>query len=239
MNNQHTYPGKELALFEDATNWKQYLARLILPLLRGRVLESGAGIGGTTQQLNKNVANEWVILEPDLSMYQVLQERISNGLLPKNCLLKTGTIIELDKADLYDCIIYIDVLEHISDDAREIEIASRHMKPGGYLIVLSPAFNFLLSKFDKSVGHYRRYTKKTLEALRPTSLSTEKLMLLDSAGFFASLANKLFLKQSYPTRKQVQWWDKRLIPVSKITDRIFFYSLGKSILAVWKKKESF
>jgi len=61
---------------------------------------------------------------------------------------------------------------------------------------------------------------------------------MDSMGFFASLVNKLLLKQSYPTHKQVQWWDKRLIPVSKITDRIFFYSFGKSILAVWKKNQA-
>lgn len=59
---------------------------------------------------------------------------------------------------------------------------------------------------------------------------------LDSVGFFASLMNKLLLRQSYPAKRQVQVWDQLMIPVSRITDRIFFYSFGKSILAVWKKQ---
>ncbi len=238
MSNEQTYPGQELALFEKAINWKNYFARFISPLLKGRVLETGAGIGGTTQLLNNNTASEWVMLEPDTSMHQLLREKINGGLLPHNCRLKEGTVTELRDDDLYDCIIYIDVLEHIPGDAREMEMASLHLKPGGHLIILSPAFNVLMSPFDKTIGHYRRYTKKSLSRLQPASLSTEKLVYLDSAGFFASLANKLFLKQSYPTAKQVLWWDKTLIPVSKFTDRIFFYSFGKSILAVWKKKQT-
>ncbi len=238
MSNDHTYPGQELALFEKAINWKNYFARFISPLLKGRVLETGAGIGGSTQLLNKNTAAEWVMLEPDPSMQQILREKISAGSLPRNCLLKEGTVAELPDEDLYDCIIYIDVLEHIPKDAHEMELASLRLKPDGHLIILSPAFNFLMSPFDKAIGHCRRYSKKSLSRLRPASLSTEKLIYLDSAGFFASLANKLLLKQSYPTAKQVQWWDKRLIPVSKFTDRIFFYSFGKSILAVWKKTQT-
>ena len=45
----------------------------------------------------------------------------------------------------FDTIIYIDVLEHILEDKKELEKATSFLKPGGYLIILSPAFQFLYS----------------------------------------------------------------------------------------------
>jgi SAM-dependent methyltransferase len=235
MSTHYKYPGEELQLFETATNWKNYFASHISAFLRGRVLEVGAGIGGTTLLLNKGKADNWLLLEPDETLHQILQQKINDKLLPSNCKTVRGALDSLGKHDRFDCIIYIDVLEHIEDDVTEIKKATDLLAQGGYLIILSPAFQFLFSPFDKSLGHYRRYSRKTLSAIQPTSLTREKMICLDSVGFFASLLNKLLLRQSYPAKRQVQLWDQWMIPVSKITDRVFFYSFGKSILAVWKK----
>ena len=235
MSNAQKYPGEELALFEKAVNWKRYFASRVLPYIKGDVFENGAGIGGTTLLLNNEKVTQWVLGEPDTDMQQLLQQKIKDKLLPANCTLHKGTIDTLNPGQQFDCIIYIDVLEHIENDKAEVEKAAAHLKPGGYLIVLSPAFNGLFSPFDKAIGHYKRYTKKTLAAVASASLQKEKLHYLDSVGYFASVMNKLFLKQSYPTHRQVQLWDKWMVPVSKITDPLFFHSFGKSILAVWKK----
>jgi SAM-dependent methyltransferase len=236
MNIDYKYPGEELALFEKAINWKKYFAHFIRPWLTGYVLETGAGTGGTTVLLNNNTTDHWLLSEPDKTMRDILQKKINTGLLPANCQIHSGTIDLLGQQQLFDCIIYIDVLEHIEDDAGEIRKAATHLKPGGRLIILSPAFNLLYSPFDKTIGHYRRYTKHSLSRLADKSLARERLFYLDTVGFFASLVNRLLLKQSYPTQRQISFWDKWMIPVSKITDRIFFYSFGKSILAVWKKQ---
>lgn len=236
MSTNYKYPGKELQLFETATNWKNYFASHISAFLKGRVLEAGAGIGGTTLLLNKDKEDSWVLLEPDETMRQVLQQKIKDKVLPSNCKAIQGTLNSLDKNDKFDCIIYIDVLEHIEADAAEIKKATDHLAQGGHLIILSPAYQFLFSPFDKAIGHYRRYNRKTLSAIQPASLIRKKVIYLDSVGFFASLLNKIVLRQSYPAKRQVQFWDQWMVPVSKITDRIFFYSFGKSILAVWKKQ---
>jgi 2-polyprenyl-3-methyl-5-hydroxy-6-metoxy-1,4-benzoquinol methylase len=236
MSIDYKYPGEELQLFETATNWKNYFASHVAMFLKGKVLEVGAGIGGTTLLLNKGKTDNWLLLEPDETMQKILQQKINNKLLPSNCKTIQGTLDSLDINDKFDSIIYIDVLEHIEDDATEIKKAVEHLEQGGHLIILSPAFRFLFSPFDKAIGHYRRYTRKTLSAIQPASLTRQKMIYLDSVGFFASLLNKLLLRQSYPAQKQVQVWDQWMIPVSKITDRIFFYSFGKSILAVWKKQ---
>ena len=236
MSTDYKYPGEELELFEAATNWKNYFAGHISSYLTGKVLEVGAGIGGTTLLLNKGEADYWLLLEPDETMQQILQQKINDKLLPSSCKTVQGTLDSLDKNEKFDCIIYIDVLEHIENDAVELRKATDHLEEGGHLIILSPAFQFLYSPFDKAIGHYRRYNRKTLSAIQPASLTREKIVYLDSIGFFASLLNKILLRQSYPAKRQLRLWDQWMIPISKITDHVLFYSFGKSILVVWKKQ---
>ena len=135
----------------------------------------------------------------------------------------------------FETILYIDVLEHIKDDKEELKKASEFLKEDGFLVVLSPAFQFLYSRFDDAIGHYRRYSANQLKKMTPEYMKLVNIQYLDSAGFFSSLANRLILKQLYPTADQITFWDKWMIPVSRITDQILLHSFGKTILATWKK----
>lgn len=236
MNDQYNYPGQELAFFEKAVNWKTYFSSLIKPFIGINVLEVGSGIGATTPLLNDGSASKWTLLEPDEQMNKILQKKKETQSPFSNCLIRTETIFELEPSEKFDSIIYIDVLEHIEHDKKELLKAAELLQPNGHLIILSPAYNFLFSAFDKAIGHYRRYTSETLMAAMPANVKPVKLHYLDTVGFFASLANKLFLKQTYPSEKQVRTWDKLMIPVSKWTDKIFFHSFGKSILGIWRKE---
>jgi 2-polyprenyl-3-methyl-5-hydroxy-6-metoxy-1,4-benzoquinol methylase len=236
MSGTYTYPGQELAFFEKAINWKSYFASLLLPYMGTNVLEVGSGIGATTALLNQNASRRWTLLEPDETMHAILEEKIRARGPFSNCILLKQTISGLDKKETFDTIIYIDVLEHIEDDKREMLLAVDLLKKGGHLMILSPAYPFLFSPFDKAIGHYRRYTANSLEAAMPPGLKPVSIRYLDSVGFFASLANKMFLQQKYPTEKQIRMWDKWMIPVSKTTDKIFFHSFGKSILGNWRKE---
>ena len=233
MSDSFTYQGDELVLFQHAKNWKQYFSQQIRPLIKGNVLEVGAGIGATTLLLNDGSARQWLMLEPDEQLCNELKNKKAGGVFPVNCELQTGTIDLL--TDGFDTIIYIDVLEHIEADAAELSKAAALLKPGGHIIVLSPAFQFLYSPFDKAIGHYRRYTKKMLRKITPANLLPVSSRYYDSVGYFASLMNKLLLRQKYPTLKQVLFWDSWMIPVSKITDKLFFHRFGKAIITAWKK----
>ena len=70
----------------------------------------------------------------------------------------------------------------------------------------------------------------------PKELIRKDLRYLDSIGLFASLANKWFLKQEYPELKQIKFWDNFIIPISRITDVILFYTTGKTVIGIWEKK---
>ena len=232
----YTYPGQELEFFEKAVYWKTYFSSMLKPYIGESVLEVGSGIGATTSLLNDGQAKRWLLLEPDEQLNKILDKKIRINSRFENCVLKQATIHDLSQDESFDTIIYIDVLEHIRDDKKEMQKAASLLKSNGHLLILSPANEFLFSPFDKAIGHYRRYNRSTLTAIIPLQLKKISLRYLDSVGYFASLANKLALQQKYPTEKQIRIWDRWMIPVSKLTDKIFFHSFGKSILGIWRKE---
>jgi hypothetical protein len=130
---------------------------------------------------------------------------------------------------------YIDVLEHIDDDHSELKAAAAKLKVGGRLIVLAPAHQRLFTPFDQSVGHFRRYNRNMMRDAAPPELKVERIFYLDSVGLLASLANKLFLKQSMPTKEQLHVWDSWMIPVSRVIDPLLFRSIGKTVVGIWSK----
>lgn len=236
MAPDYHYQGQELTLFEEARNWKQYLAENISEYIQGTVLEAGAGLGETTAYLlNKNVS-DWLCLEPDEKLVNHINQKIIDKQLPNVCRVLQGDLSALDKGDQFDTIVYIDVLEHIEQDKLELEKAAGYLKNGGHLVVLSPAFQFLYSPFDKAIGHFRRYDKASLRKIKPGTMVEKKMFYLESSGMLLLLINRFLSGKSYPSRTTVKFWDKVFIPVSRVIDKIIFHSFGKTIIGIWQKQ---
>ena len=230
-----SYKGSELELFERAENWKAYYQNLIKAYLGQEVLEVGAGIGATTRMLCSQKQTRWLCLEPDPVMGDRLKFLIANRELPSNCQVKVGLVADLQPEETFDSIIYIDVLEHIENDREELKASCSHLKPGGFLVVLSPAHQSLYTPFDEAIGHHRRYSKHTLSAVVPEGLERIELKYLDSVGAIASLGNRFVLKSNIPSARQLAVWDKLMIPLSRVVDPLLGYRAGKSVLGVWRK----
>jgi len=231
------YQGAELTLFAHALNWKRYFAGQVRPYLGDEVIEVGAGLGGTTALLFSG-QRSWLCLEPDPAMAAAIGDGIATGRLPAACRVETGIVADLltqGREACCDSVVYIDVLEHIEHDAAELERAWRLLRPGGHLIVLSPAFAWLFTPFDEAVGHFRRYHRAGLLAIAPSAARPVRVRYLDSVGLLASLANRLLLRSGMPTQSQVLTWDRLMVPLSRLADPLAGYSFGRSVLAVWQK----
>lgn len=229
------YVGSELELFAHAINWKRYWGGKIAPFMGDRILEVGAGIGGTTAVLCDEDYDYWLGLEPDGQMVADLQARQQQGAFPACCAFREGTVATLADDEKFDSALYIDVLEHIEDDTEEIEQVAEHIAPGGYIIVLSPAFQFLYSEFDHAIGHYRRYTRSMLRQITPPHFDTCLSIYLDSLGMLLSLGNRIMLRAPTPTLRQIKLWDRIFVPASRLTDRLCLHALGRSVLHVWER----
>lgn len=230
------YVGSELDIFAEALNWKAYWSSRIERWIWGSVLEAGAGIGANTPFLTNSAVGRWVCLEPDQQLIDQLTENLGSSTNGVPHEIVCGTLGTLPHGESFDTILYIDVLEHIEDDAGEVRLAAERLRTGGHLIVLSPAHQWLYTPFDAAIGHFRRYNKPTMRRLTPAEMSLESLFYLDACGIAASTANRALLRQSMPTREQIRLWDRRIIPLSRLVDPLLRYSVGKSIVGVWRKK---
>lgn len=236
VEDEYRYVGTELEVFHYAKNWKHYYRRHMREYIGGEVLEVGAGIGGTCVVLCEPGKKRWLCIEPDASQASEIKTKIDDGRLPACCEVMPLHTAEVPAGEIFDSIIYIDVLEHIENDAEEIGFAFRHLRPGGHLIILSPAHQFLYSPFDAAVAHFRRYNKKSLAAaMSGYDLECVKMVYLDSVGCLISLGNKAVLRSTTPTWRQMKFWDRGIVPISAFIDRFFGYKLGKSILGVWRR----
>lgn len=227
------YVGGELELFAEATNWKRYFTSFVAQHIGGDVLEVGAGMGANTRAFLTSTEKKvlsWTLLEPDMHLLNLAKQDLHEE--PVEFLL--GTIQDVKKT--YDTIVYIDVLEHIPDSRGELDRAKALLNDGGKVIVLVPAFQMLFNEFDEAVGHCRRYNKRRLTQDFEGLFEVLDLAYLDSLGFGASVANKLFLHKPIPSKGNVRFWDQTLVPLSKIVDRLVLRSFGKSLVAVLAKK---
>jgi SAM-dependent methyltransferase len=231
------YIGSELELFAVVHNWKSYWSRRIRPFVAGDILEVGAGIGSNTPFLDPGGTGRWVCLEPDARLIAQLTENLTRTTGRREVETVCGTLRSLDASQRFDTIVYIDVLEHIENDREEFEAAASHLRTGGRIVVLAPAHQWLFTPFDAAIGHFRRYNRPMLRGISPGGLRLEKLIYLDSVGLMLSLANLVLLRQSMPTKAQLRFWDQCVVPISQVFDWCLFNSVGKSIMAVWRREK--
>jgi hypothetical protein len=142
---------------------------------------------------------------------------------------------DLGASEEYDTVLYVDVLEHIEHDREQLDRSARLLASGGHIVVLAPAHSWLFSRFDEAIGHLRRYDKRMLRGISPPGCTLVSLGYLDSVGLLLSLANVVVLRRPMPTIANIKFWDRVVIPVSRYTDRLLRFTLGKSIVAAWRK----
>jgi len=224
------YIGEELEAFDKAHIWRKYIYFLIKKFLKKDILEVGAGIGSFT---NNYITQDRNITLTDLDTYNVtlLEKKftINNNVKVLKCFVN-----EIDSA--FDNILYLNVLEHIEDDAGELNKALEKLKTGGTLIVLVPAHQKLYGPMDKAVGHFKRYDLNFFKNLNLKNANIEKLYCLDCAGYLLYFLNKIFFKEEvYPSSFKILIWDKIFTPITIILDKLLRYKFGKNVMCVIRK----
>lgn len=234
QSNNFNYAGKELEAMSFASNYYTALIRLLSPFLGEKVAEVGAGTGNLSRLILKEKISDLTAFEPSANLFPLLCEALkeeSNKVSINNYFHE----VSHNYQSYFDSILYVNVLEHIEDDKKELEYIKYSLNKNGYACIFVPALTWLYSDFDKSIGHYRRYHKKDLVRLVESSgLKIVKADYIDFIGIFPWYISLVLLKNKLNV-KHVKLYDKYVFPVTKFVENIIPLPIGKNLLLIAKK----
>lgn len=133
----------------------------LLPRDAVDVLEIGCGQGAFAARLAARYPR-LVAIEPDPTSYAVAAERVPAG--GPHEVRNVGTDA-LGADERFDLVCAFEVLEHLEDDRRALASWISLLRPGGTLMLSTPAHSSRMGAWDELVGHYRRYDPARMEAL--------------------------------------------------------------------------
>ena len=214
-------------------NYNNHIVDLILSVHNNEseILDFGAGCGSLAKIVRTKTKKSPTCIEIDEYFKSIL---IKIG-------FKVFGDIEETK-DQYDFIYSSNVLEHINDDVKSLKQLESKLIKNGTLVLYLPAFQMLYSDLDRSVGHFRRYSKKRiLKITHETGFRIDKMFYVDSVGFFCSFIIQILgwnTEFGLGSKRSLKLYDKFIFPVSRFLDSLGFkYILGKNIFVCLKKSQ--
>lgn len=114
-------------------NWaKPHLQRILKP--ESRCLDVGSGVG-TLSELQEKIGGKWDFTETDTAAAAETRHVVRGPVYTVNIFdtkLQPGS---------YDVITIFDVIEHVPDPKKFMQRAAELLKPGGYVVLTTPADN--------------------------------------------------------------------------------------------------
>ena len=215
----------------DANNYYSWIATLMGRALTGRVLELGAGSGTFTRHIAERATSVDAI-EPSAPQFEKLRS-LSAECPHVNAF--HGTLEKAHELNLgpFDNAVLVNVLEHIRDDRQTLRELRTLVRPGGSIAVWVPAYEALYSRFDREVGHFKRYSRKELKALALNAgLEIERLSYVNALGAVAWGLVATLGRQRPTEGHLARLWDRRVVPVISAAERRVTVPWGQSVLLV-------
>jgi SAM-dependent methyltransferase len=233
------YPGKDLEAMSFAVRYHRWMLEEFRPYIGRDIVEVGAGTGSFSEMLLETGPERLSLVEPS-EMFTALKNNFSKsksatGLRFLNSIFRTAAA-EITAEMRPDTIIYVNVLEHIENDAAELELIRDSLEGGGHALIFVPAMPSLMSDFDRSIGHFRRYKKRALEFMvRDAGFQIMKSKYFDLAGIIPWLVKYRLLRSQTMGGGMVSAYDKVVVPVMRYTESLIRPPIGKNILLVGRK----
>lgn len=171
--------------------WFQARKKIIFEIIKEielkknlKILDFGAGSGVNIEMLS--IFGKVDVFE---------KNKIALNFIKKNIKINKAFSKLKMKKNYYDLILLADVIEHIKKPKITLALLKTLIKKNGYILITVPAYQFLFSKKDEILRHFRRYDKKSL--LKETSaFKIKKVSYFNTLLFplilIITLCNKFF-----------------------------------------------
>ncbi|WP_402467317.1 methyltransferase domain-containing protein [Isoptericola aurantiacus] len=135
--------------------------RRALPRRRSRVLEIGCGQGAFGTRIAAR--HDYTAVELDGVSWRTAAARVA-AVAPDARVLH-GDLSALGPGERFDVVCAFEVIEHVAADAAALHEWAARVRPGGMLLLSTPAGPDRFGAWDTLAGHYRRYDPDALAAL--------------------------------------------------------------------------
>ena len=224
--------------------WASHRSKLISQIMsrqgKSVMWEVGSGDGNVAISLRDR--NQAVIgIEPLLSGATV------TSMAGIRTYLGTLDSLELPSESI-DVIGAFDVIEHIERPDELLREIYRVLKPEGIFLLTVPAHQWLYSDFDKSIGHFRRYSRRALrDSLTESGFEKNQLNFMFSIfvvpafllrrvpSLLGRNRNSQSTIQSVKRQNQMLSWLKPFLSFLLAIERIVNLPIGLSLIGISKK----
>jgi SAM-dependent methyltransferase len=223
-----------LEALSQCANHRKWFADFARPFLGEHPIEIGSGFGDYAMEWIPRV-EKFTATEADPDLLPGLQAAMASSpnVTVRQILLPTD-----ERAD-HSCLISYNVLEHIDDHIGALQSMARLVRPGGYVVLVCPAFPFAMSPVDIATGHVRRYTKRSMtKALTEAGLEVVSVRYANSLGLICYYAFTSVLKRQPKTGGTMSFYDRLVVPLVRgIEHLIGRPPFGQSVIAVGRVRE--
>jgi glycosyltransferase involved in cell wall biosynthesis len=231
-----TEAGSEiLARLSRAPKFNMWMAELIRDYCGNRVLEIGSGAGNLTRRLIPR--REYVASDVNPVYLQTLEALSTNRPYMKAMYCDITDVSSFPRLEEgFDTVVCLNVIEHVEDDRAALMNIRSVLTDDGTAIVLVPQGQWNFGTLDEVLGHYRRYSRSTLQRLAETSgFAVKEIFEFNRVGTPAWFLNGKILRRRMFGLFQI-WMLELLTPLFRLIDPVLPLP-GLSLVAVLERKE--
>lgn len=220
-----------LERLKGADAYTQWVFGELAPYLGRSILEVGCGIGTFTELLGATGAEVVALdIDPD---FAAAAEAATAG--QANVHVECADVTETRWHERFDTVVMLDVVEHIADDEALLRELCRALVPGGRAIVKVPAMPSIHGTLDEAVGHFRRYTRHSLEeVLARAGFTGIRAWHFNMAAVPGWWLNGKVLRRTMPPAGQLTLFNA-LVPLLRRLERVVRPGFGLSLMAVGER----
>lgn len=225
----YTHEGhQKIEKSEDVSFWFHHRSRCIQSLIKNYPSKTIADIGGGNGKVSRMIQDmgiESLLIEPVKYATDFAWEKGQKNII-QGTIESSGT-----KANSLPAVGLFDVLEHIESDTSFLTQIYSKMKNEGMIYITVPAYQFLYSNFDSSVGHYRRYNLKELK----TKAQQAGFKVLFTSYLFSPLPLLMLIRKIRKRSSAVSQSDH--VKTNSLLGRILLLILGPERIFIknnWK-----
>jgi len=222
-----------LEIMSAAPRFNAWMFDTIAPFIGRRVLEVGSGIGNMSRHIIDGGRERVVLTDMDAWYRSELASQFGDtaGVRVDELMLPDPAAKTRFAEDRLDTIVALNVVEHIEDDTGALGTMREMLVPGGRIVILVPALEALYGEMDRELGHFRRYSRRTLgDLFTRAGFRVERIFWFNRAGVPGWWFNGRVRKVKRIPVDQLKTFDV-MVPMLRL-ERFLPLPFGQSLVAV-------